>query len=345
MAPHTYNTSVIQAGTAISFGANEDISVGPDALIGSTNGDGIDCTGSLHNVSIAGAVSSDQIGIALGSDRALDTGQVLSIAAGATIDSGSTSVVIKGSASSLDNNGVLTGFDGVVIDGDAATGRSTLTNNGIIRTEGTFTFAQAISREGTEDFLLVNNGLIKALATSYSGFLSTGEQTITNNGKMVGGIQLGEGNDVYNGQNGLVVHGDVRGGAGDDHFAGGKGADSFIGGAGHDILTGGKGADHFVYLVADETTVAQSGRDLITDFRQPQHDKVDLSNIHARGVDGDDPFDFIGRLAFHGHEGELRSFFKGGDTFIAGDTDGDKSADFEIELTGHVDLHRGDFIL
>jgi Ca2+-binding RTX toxin-like protein len=233
------------------------------------------------------------------------------------------------------------------MNGDSASYQSKLINNGTIKTDATYAFAPAVSHEGIEDFRLVNNGLIKAPITSFSGASVSGDQTVVNNGKMVGEVQLGSGDDVYNGQKGIITNGTVWAGDGDDRLIGGDTTDILIGSTGHDILTGGKGADHFVYQLIADSLVAGSSRDLITDFSHSQHDRIDLGGIDAiaNNANTNDRFSFIGTRAFDGHAGELHFFSTDGDTFAAADVDGDKHADFEIELSGIISLHGSDFIL
>ncbi|MXO61062.1 hypothetical protein GRI89_16080 [Altererythrobacter salegens] len=63
------------------------------------------------------------------------------------------------------------------------------------------------------------------------------------------------------------------------------------------------------------------------------------------GASGDQAFGFIGTAEFSGHAGELRYVHGGGTTFVEGDTNGDRLADFSIALTGLHTLVSGDFML
>jgi hypothetical protein len=92
--------------------------------------------------------------------------------------------------------------------------------------------------------------------------------------------------------------------------------------------------------VAD--SVVGVNRDVIKDFHQTQHDKIDLSDVDANeNVALDQAFKFIGSAHFTGHARELR--FK--NHVVQGDTDGDGTADFEIGVLKVVELVKGDFIL
>jgi hypothetical protein len=96
-----------------------------------------------------------------------------------------------------------------------------------------------------------------------------------------------------------------------------------------------------------ETVKTFLTRDVIRDFSHFQGDDIDLSTIDAKtGVFGNQKFDFIGQGAFTGAKGQLHFTFAGpAKTIVEGDVNGDKKADFQIELTGHKLLVAGDFIL
>jgi serralysin len=133
----------------------------------------------------------------------------------------------------------------------------------------------------------------------------------------------------------------LSGGKGSDLLQGGKGNDLLQGGTGKDVLVGGAGADEFVFRF-----VAEAGRggqrDVIRDFSHRQGDEIDLSGIDANaGTDGNQSFSFIGSKGFSGKAAELQ--YKNG--IVSGDVNGDKAADFHIEIANHHGLVGGDFIL
>lgn len=132
----------------------------------------------------------------------------------------------------------------------------------------------------------------------------------------------------------------VRGNAGNDWLNGGLGNDRLAGGIGKDVLIGAAGADDFVFRTLSEAG-SNGARDVVRDF---QHliDDIDISGIDANaGRYGDQAFKFIGAQAFHGAAGEL-SYRSG---IVAGDVDGDKVADFHIEIASHAAMSASDFIL
>ena len=138
----------------------------------------------------------------------------------------------------------------------------------------------------------------------------------------------------------------ISGGAGNDFLYGQGGNDLLIGGLGRDVMFGGQGSDVFDFNAVAETGKTPATRDVIRDFTHLVDD-IDLSTIDAKvGVLGNQAFSFIGQGAFKGVKGQLHYRFEGpAKTIVEGDLNGDKKADFQIELTGHKLLTAGDFIL
>ena len=171
-------------------------------------------------------------------------------------------------------------------------------------------------------------------------------------------LLLGQlGNDTLFGENGAdrlsggVGDDILDGGAGNDRLDGGSQNDQLFGGDGDDVLigeyasdrlTGGAGADVFSF---DDGHASRymTNTDVITDFNQAEGDIIDLSAIDAIAGGDDDAFTFIGRAAFSGTAGELKFFVENGNTFIAGDIDGDGVADVVVQLEGVYDLTSVDF--
>ena len=143
--------------------------------------------------------------------------------------------------------------------------------------------------------------------------------------------------------NGAAGRDKLLGGLGADVLNGGAGDDDLIGGAGADNLTGGAGKDWFVYDDISETGLG-AARDVIADFVRGT-DKIDLCDIDAReGLGGNQAFTWRGTSAFTG-AGQLRFEHVGGNTIIYGSTDADAAAEFEIQLTGTINLTASDFFL
>ncbi len=151
----------------------------------------------------------------------------------------------------------------------------------------------------------------------------------------------GAGNDSLNGE------------VGNDTLVGGSSADQLYGGAGTDKLIGGTGGDFFLFRGVRDT-LKGGARDVIQDFSHAEGDKIDLSVIDANGtVTGNGSFSFQTSkgAAFTGVKGQLHYFqtdaagTASDRTVIEGDINGDKTADFQIELTGLKTLVSGDFVL
>jgi Ca2+-binding RTX toxin-like protein len=132
-----------------------------------------------------------------------------------------------------------------------------------------------------------------------------------------------------------------------DQIDGGAGADTLVGGLGRDTLHGGTGADHFRFdAVTHSDTLFP---DLIVDFTFTaiERDRINLAVIDANtALAGNQGFTFIGANAFTGAAGELRATPTAGLGYaVAGDTNGDRAADFVINVVSAATPSSGWFIL
>ena len=187
----------------------------------------------------------------------------------------------------------------------------------------------------------------------YARFYQTGaSQGDTYNGleNAVGGDFADNlrGNDADNHFMGGGVSDRLYGRRGNDTLDGGAGADALYGNLGADVLTGGSDLgrrDRFIYFQAEESRAGEGNRDIITDFR-PGEDRIEIGRIDADITQGNkQEFIFIGSVDFSGTAGELGYRHEGGNTIVQADRDGDGVADFEIELTGMMDVIADDFLL
>ncbi|MEH1839672.1 MAG: hypothetical protein V7L20_13080 [Nostoc sp.] len=148
------------------------------------------------------------------------------------------------------------------------------------------------------------------------------------------------GNSTFNvsGGNSTLI-----GGNGNDTFNIGSDKDSLIGSAGNDVLTGGLGNDIFKFNSVSDSPPGLS-RDVITDFVGNGNlpgDQIDLSSIDANStIAGKQAFTFIGTRPFSA-VGQIR--YAAG--ILQGNTAGNLSANFEIQLTGAPPLVASDIIL
>lgn len=240
-----------------------------------------------------------------------------------------TSTYIRG----MFSDGTRISIDGTGFTYDKSTG---IPNGGEIRSMTVSQYGDEIgSISGLH--LAVRDVARVAQTESISDDIALVKSTLGGNDSIYGGryadILLGyKGNDLLSGK------------AGNDKLYGGDGNDSLYGGAGHDYLNGGAGSDTFIFRSISDSTYASSGRDTIYDFSS--QDRIDLSAIDAnQKVAGNQAFAYIGKSAFHGVSGELRFEKHASDTYVYGDVNGDKKADFSIHLDDAVDIYKAYFLL
>lgn len=331
--------------TTITLSAGENLYVARDVDIFVENGYSIYAFPD-SNIIVEGSLITDEY-------EAIEVGSSSNV---------TITVTASGRIRSLDSDGIGTGGTGSVINnagtiiasddgisvGSGNKGIATINNSGKI--SGNF----GVYVNSIETVILHNSGTIAGTSVSYgAGDGGTNVSLITNTGRMMGKLQLGLGNDLYDGRKGhvnaLVAGADgndrIYGGTEKNIISGDAGKDQLWGGGGADILTGGTGADRFIFKTLDDSTSAASGRDTITDFAHGI-DTIDLhamdANIRAKD---DQAFHFIGAQDFHHKAGELHFVRTSGDTVLQGDVNGDGKADFAITLTGHISLNSGDFAL
>jgi Ca2+-binding RTX toxin-like protein len=136
------------------------------------------------------------------------------------------------------------------------------------------------------------------------------------------------------------------GSGGNDTLVGRGGNDTLIGGEGQDQLTGGGGSDKFVFESVSASEVG-SKRDVITDF-QIGIDKIDLRGIDARTMtSGDQAFTFVSTATQNVQANSITWYVDSASnrTIVQGDVNGDGAADFQIELSGQMNLTSSDFFL
>jgi Ca2+-binding RTX toxin-like protein len=185
-------------------------------------------------------------------------------------------------------------------------------------------------------FLNVSPSQFEATDFLYSN-AAGGTQTGTAYGDMLFGSR---GDDLLNGLGGYDT---LLGGIGNDTINGGSGGDDIYGGAGRDVMTGGTGYDAFIYQAESDSPFG-STHDVITDFMRGC-DWIDLYQVDANsGLSGNQRFAWIGTQEFTA-AGQLRFVQANSVTTIYGNTDSDLTPEFQIELTGTVNLHSYDFIL
>jgi serralysin len=147
------------------------------------------------------------------------------------------------------------------------------------------------------------------------------------------------GNNAVNVIKGVGGNDTLLGRGGNDVLIGNAGNDILHGQAGRDVLFGAGGRDSFVFGSMSDSR--GSTRDTIKDFTRGQ-DRIDLHNIDAHTkVSGNQAFSFIGKAGFSGKAGQLK--LSGG--VLSGDVNGDKVADFQVNIPGVSALSKSDFYL
>ena len=169
---------------------------------------------------------------------------------------------------------------------------------------------------------------------------------IFNHGIINGPIHLKGGNDFFDGNGG--TSGNVFGGNGADHLAGGAHADRLHGEDGNDTSIGRLGADRFFF---DTALNAVTNVDTIIDFTPAQHDKIVLDATYFLNL----PLGVLG--AGHFHVGapvnaNAQIDYNPGNGFLFYDQDGNGSTYAPIHfatlgLAGHPHpvIHNTDFIV
>lgn len=196
-------------------------------------------------------------------------------------------------------------------------------------------FSDYVGKSGHSDTLRDSNGGVDtlnaaAVSSATTIDLSAGVGTVDGVAMKISGIENAYGGDES------------------DHIRGNSANNTLCGGRGGDVLSGGSGADTFLYDTAKDSVDGRN-HDLIRDYGNG--DLIDLSPIDPGKRTGDQAFRFIGTDAFSGKAGQLdfelvdRHGVGHDSTLVFVDLNGDKVADFEIELTGLHHLVRGDFVL
>ena len=337
----------VQSSIAYTLGSEVEnlVLTGSASINGTGNALANSLTGNAGNNVLDGGLGADTMIGGAGNDTYVvdATGDVVTELAGGGLDTVRSSVTYGLSANV--ENLVLTGTGAIngtgndlanVLTGNAAAnvlnggaGADTMAGgqgNDTYYVDNAADSVVEYSGEGTDT---VYSGIGLTLWANVENLIFTGASSVNGTGNALANQMTGNG--------GANV---LDGGAGNDTLYGMAGNDVLRGGAGADQLFGGVGNDVFVFgAVSDSTSLA---RDVILDFVQGQ-DRIDLSAIDARSGTAfvNDAFAFIGTGAFTGAQGQLRAV--GG--FVQGDINGDKIADFELQVNGVSQLQAGDFVL
>jgi hypothetical protein len=343
-------------GFGVDSSVNDNILTNNGIVVSETDRgvefDGNNC--SITN-NLTGSITGGQEGVFLGgaSDSILNNGSIV----GLTLDG----VVFGGAANgcSLVNKGSIYGHAQGVADSTTAGVGAAITNEFRITSDGPAIVAGAgVTTSVSND----KGGLISggagtaidvpgAIALTNLGEIVgnincrpsvSGNNTVRNEGLIVGSVYLGPGTDVYAGVGNGRVTGVIEGGAGNDRFVADRAKETFYAGTGDDT---------FVY---NSVLFSHPGakEDAIHRFDQRSVDKIDVRAIDADVTRaGHQHFVFIGTTSFFAYHaahpnviGMLR--FDAATHTLLGNTDGDLATiEFAIGLPGLGALHASDLIL
>ncbi|NOT72309.1 MAG: calcium-binding protein [Hyphomicrobium sp.] len=166
-------------------------------------------------------------------------------------------------------------FAAVNIDG---AGNYTINNSGLIANNNVTGIAVKLAGAGTHTF--TNSGLLNVTAgqTAFYSNNVAGIDNITNTGRINGALDLGGGVDTVHNENGIIVGGIFLGDGDDfyygssnaeqavDNVTGGNGIDTIYGYGGNDILNGGVGDDVMVGGLGNDTYIVDSQTDTVTEI-------------------------------------------------------------------------------
>ncbi|MFN0194287.1 MAG: calcium-binding protein [Aestuariivirga sp.] len=299
-------------------------------------GYGVAVEGSGTVVVNSGTITTDSIDTRAAVDLITTAGQTAQLRNTGTIQSGAIAVDCGAGNETIINGGTIVG-DIVLGDGtDSYDGRGGTLLGQVRGGLGDDTYI--ISDAATEILEILGQGIDTVRSTVSYSIASTIEKLI-----LLGSADLlGRGNAASNTVTGNDGDNRLFGFAGGDVISGGNGDDTINGGINRDVMTGGTGIDRFVFSALADSTVALP--DQIVDFTHNE-DLIDLRTIDAKSATvANDAFTFIGAAAFTSVAGQLRAVV-GAVTTITGDTDGNGTADFAIQLNNHAAVTAIDFLL
>ncbi|MBD9374010.1 hypothetical protein IB238_15415 [Rhizobium sp. ARZ01] len=264
MALRVFGTTDVASGVRGNLGTTDDAIVAVGVVVGSTDTDAINATGSDHSVVVNGMVTGSRaIDISSITGTSTSNNHVVINSTGSAygFGLGRAAIAIGGTNAKLDNRGTIWGEDfGVFIGfGTAGATKSVVFNRGTIEADQ---IAILRSPGGSETLEILNTGLITSEDRALKGSNSTGIVTITNTGRIVGDIDFTEAADSYNGTSGRLT-GTIFGRAGSDTLRGGIDNDKFNGGTDHDKLYGGKGNDTLNGDAGNDFLQGDDGNDII----------------------------------------------------------------------------------
>ncbi len=330
----------IGTGIRKNLAQGNDLLIGPNATVTSTDDVAITALFSNQAITVRGTVSSDATDTIVMGDAATDTGLKLLVEKGAEVFSFSDAVTITGRNAQVENRGTMAASNAVELN-VTGPGQSVVRNSGVMSGED-----NCVTSIGDQNVRVINTGRMFA-GDADAIELDLGNDTVINKGVLQGEVILGGGNDVLNNSTGRIF-GAILGNEGNDRFVLGAGREDIDGGDGTDTLDfrGGPGVK-----VALDGSFAGTGRaknDTYLNFENvfgsQKADTIrgDINNNLLNGFGGNDRI-----LATPGQDtligGAGKDTLNGGGTgddffrFKAPGEGGDRIADFSSDVLGDND--------
>lgn len=299
------------------LGGNDILYGGPgsDIIDGGSGSDTASYVGSTNGVSVNLNLGGFQFtGADTGSDRLVSIENLTgSNFADTLIGNGSANVLngLTGPDQLFGNGGNDTLFGGVGNDQlDGGSGNDTLNGEGGLDTlnggsgndtlnggsgadnmfggDGNDTYTKDNAGDSLVEFSNTALGGVDTVRSSQTHTLGFGFEHLT----LTGSSAI---NGTGNGNNNTII-----GNSAANILSGGAGNDKLDGDGGKDRLTGGSGSDTFDYNAASDSRPGAANRDVITDFKWTQGDKIDLSTIDANTLLGGDQAFGLGQVSYVG---------------------------------------------
>lgn len=245
-------TSLFAVGVRMEGMENSVVNTG--TIIGRTNGIVFDLTGASFGAGESNYVTNSGTIAVTGIDSSIES---LRPAEGAIAADRRVEIVNTAEGEIVANGSTHAGIALYAGFSEEANGGSSIVNAGTITSSGWWGI-DLIHSGSAGAIEITNTGLISGGEGAIAG--GAGAETVTNLGTILGDIDLGAGNDVYDGSGGIVV-GAVSAGDGQDRLSGGAIADDFDGGNGNDVLRGYGGDDTLVGGTGNDRLLGGTGDD------------------------------------------------------------------------------------
>ncbi|WP_376087293.1 calcium-binding protein [Roseomonas sp. CCTCC AB2023176] len=245
---------------AVVMGAGADVTITADGSITSAM-DGVVMSGTNHDVVNAGSIMAERFAVDMGQGGTLsNSGQIVS---GYGIRSNGWATILNTGEIEGYGNGYVNGSLSGSGSGSAINvlGGAEITNSGSIAA-GTGTAIAAGNGLSGGEVRLVNSGFIGGSPSQGAVTTNAGADQVINTGTISGRVFLYDGDDLYDGAQGVLI-GRVVAGSGNDTVFGGAMGERIEADDGNDEVDGGGGRDVLFGLAGNDTLDGGDGDDVI----------------------------------------------------------------------------------